>query len=577
MNMAMNLNCCWLSRLNSAANAHPWRAFAVVALLLAVWQLPGVFFGLDLCDAGFYLTFYDNIFTRPATVSYNFMYYLSGLLGGLLQMLFPAMGEVGMRLAGLAVNILTMAVTYGALHRLVTPAKALLGCALVVVAYVPSVLTLNYDLVSLLLYVTAIAAVMRGLRDNSLALLVAAGLAVGVNCFSRTPNVVGLALAAAPLLKVAYCNERPARALGLMAGFVASAAMGMAAVIGVMAALGHLQLWLGNLHDLRAIASDASASHSVGGMVMAQLKFYAQALWATVKIGAVVAVSIVSHRKITRRWLDVAVQACCLVVAAWLMWRMLPLLPVWGLCFVGCLWMAFAPRATAELKVAAWLGLFLLLAFPLGSDTGAVNNGTLIAWIAAPVAVASCCRRRLLPFVAVFVIGCGLQLAKGNIYFDGGPLWQKTAVVDSPRTAMLRTTPLRASVVNSVLAGIAPHIQPSDTLLAFGSIPLMNYLTGTCPAMGCSWPEQLSHTMLARRIDSLSVAGCRPLVLQQKFTTIGQQWGSAAESHLTAYETHNVYLDDRKLAVMRNFIARQGYRVAYSDRYFVLFVPPSRR
>ena len=104
MNMAMNLNCCWLSRLNSAVNAHLWRAFAVVALLLAVWQLPGVLFGLDLCDAGFYLTFYDNIFTRPATVSYNFMYYLSGLLGGLLQMLFPAMGVVGMRLAGLAVE-----------------------------------------------------------------------------------------------------------------------------------------------------------------------------------------------------------------------------------------------------------------------------------------------------------------------------------------------------------------------------------------------------------------------------------------------------------------------------------------
>lgn len=577
MNMAMNLNCCWLSRLNSAVNAHPWRGFAVVALLLAVGQLPAVFFGLDLCDAGFYLTFYDNIFTRPATVSYNFMYYLSGLVGGLLQMLFPAMGVVGMRFAGLAVNILTMAVAYGALYRLVMPAKALLGCALVVVAYVPSVLTLNYDLVSLLLYVTAIAAVMRGLRTNSIAWLVAAGLAVGANCFSRTPNVVGLALAAAPLLKVPYCNERPARALGLTAGFVAGAAIGMAAVIGGMAALGHLQMWLDNLHDLRAIASDASASHSVGGMVMAQLKFYAKALWATVKIGAVVAVSIVSHRKTARRWLDVAVQVCCLVAAAWLMWRMLPLLPVWGLCLVGCLWVAFAPRVAAELKVAAWLGLFLLLAFPLGSDTGAVNNGTLIAWIAAPVAVAACCRRRMLPFVAVFVIGCGLQLAKGDIYFDGGPLWQKTAVVDSSRATMLHTTPLRASVVNRALAGIAPHIQPSDTLLAFGSISLMNYLTGTCPAMGCSWPEQLSHTMLARRLDSLSVAGCRPLVLQQKFTTIGQQWGSAAESHLTAYETHNVYLDDRKLAVMRNFIARQGYRVAYSDCYFVLFVPPGRR
>ncbi len=564
-----------LQRISTSINAHPWRGFLVVAVVLAAYQMPAVFFGLDLCDAGFYLTFYDNFFTHPATVGYNFMYYLSGAAGGLLQGLVSGIGIVGMRLAGLAVVVLTMAAAYGALCRLVSPVKALLGCGLVIVAYVPAVLTLNYDLLSLLLYVVAIAAVMRGMSADRVVLMAVAGVVVGVNCFSRTPNVVGIAIGAAPLLLRAYCRERRVRALRLSAGFMAGVAVGMAIVVGLMVALGHLQLWLDNMHDLRTIASDSDASHSVAGMVMAQFRFYERALWSAAKIGTLVALAGLACRKISNRWVKMAVQACCLMVAAWLMWRMQPLLPLWAVAFAGCLWIVVASGQPAELRIAAWLGLFLMLAFPLGSDNGATNNGSLIAWVAAPVAMAVCCRRSMLPFFAVYVLVCGLQLVQDGIYFDGGSLSQKTATIDNGKTCMLHTTPQRAAVINGMLRGIGPYVHKSDTLLAFGSIPLVNYLTGTCPAMGCSWPEQMSPTMLGRRLDSLSATGRLPLILQQKFTTIGKQWGLPSERSLYTYEKHNVYLDDRKLSAVRSFVRCNGYKIAYSDRYFVLFVPPT--
>ena len=50
-----------------AVRRHPQRAATVAVLLLTLWQLPGVVFGLDLCDTGFYLTFYDHIFSAPAS------------------------------------------------------------------------------------------------------------------------------------------------------------------------------------------------------------------------------------------------------------------------------------------------------------------------------------------------------------------------------------------------------------------------------------------------------------------------------------------------------------------------------
>ena len=45
----------------------------VLLLVAAIVQLPPLLCGFELCDSGFYMTFYDNIFTHPEAVEYNFM------------------------------------------------------------------------------------------------------------------------------------------------------------------------------------------------------------------------------------------------------------------------------------------------------------------------------------------------------------------------------------------------------------------------------------------------------------------------------------------------------------------------
>lgn len=75
------------------------KAFALwLAVICIVVQIPPLFMGVELCDSGFYLTFYDNIYSHPECVEYNFMYYLSGLTGGaLLKIMHTALG---MRIVG---------------------------------------------------------------------------------------------------------------------------------------------------------------------------------------------------------------------------------------------------------------------------------------------------------------------------------------------------------------------------------------------------------------------------------------------------------------------------------------------
>ena len=92
------------SRTSAFADRHPWAAFGALAAILFIYQIPAMVCGLDMCDTGFYLTFFDNIFTRPGTVEYNFMYYASGLVGGLVRMELPGIGIVGRRVAGMVLR-----------------------------------------------------------------------------------------------------------------------------------------------------------------------------------------------------------------------------------------------------------------------------------------------------------------------------------------------------------------------------------------------------------------------------------------------------------------------------------------
>ena len=73
-------------------DGHYCKSVGWTVVLIALWQLMVATFGVDLCDSGYYLTFFENVFKAPASVEYNFMYYLSGVAGGVLDALLPSAG-----------------------------------------------------------------------------------------------------------------------------------------------------------------------------------------------------------------------------------------------------------------------------------------------------------------------------------------------------------------------------------------------------------------------------------------------------------------------------------------------------
>ena len=561
----------------SPTRRHPGRIFWPVLALLILYQMLGVFFGMDVADAGFYLTFYDNIFTHPESVQYNFMYYLSGVIGGTFQSLFPSMGMCGMRLLGVAFNTLCAVILYFALRRHVDERALTLGCALVVTSFIAPPYTFCYDLCTIVFYVLAITLLWHGMEKNRNWLVALAGVMAGLNILVRIPNVLGLSMALLPFIRYfaerRRLNIRWKTALSQTAMFIIGAILSVAIVLALMPEL-HYTCFLNVLRDLRDIAGDSSgtASHTTGQMIMTQLKFYGTELLVAAKLAVPVIVYWSAHTRLNNKWLSWAIKLAALGIFIWFIYRMHPLQPLWVMCLAGGIMVMIKHwHCHTGLAWMALLGIGMMLVMPLGSD-GAYNNGTIIAWAIAPVAALWWQHRSRIAFPLALIAVCAVRMVTGGAYFDGGPLWHKTYTIDNDQAAHIYTTKERAEVLNTMLHGIAPHVNEGSTLMAYGSTPLVNYLTHTRPYIGCSWVEQLSAPMLEKKLAQAPKAGF-PLVLQQKFNTLGAYWSEPNDRFRTDYVYQDTYRDNRKLEVLNKFLEYGKYQVIYEDSHFILYKP----
>ena len=545
-------------------------------VLLAVWQLVVSLFGIDLCDTGYYLTFFDNIFRKPEAVEYNFMYYLSGVAGGALDALLPEGGKwLAMRAMGVLCNVGVMLILAKALRRILPASAVILGFVAVVASLVQFPYTFNNDLMSALLWVAALALTFKGMTDGRWLSLLLAGLLVGVNTFTRIPNVLAVGLAVMPFIAKIHLKRSWNSCWRQCGTLLLGMAVGAVAVVGLMLALGHWEIFRQNMSDLMGVATGSSgaASHNVGDMVMEMLGFYKQCLIVGLKAFGLWWAFWAIRRYVNDFLLRTVAWIVVAAMVLFFMWHQSHIMhPLWVMCVAGLVVVIGQGR---ERAVAAWLGLFMLLVFPLGSD-GATNNGGIIAWMAAPVAALVWRRRENVIFPLAFIVVGLIQTVTVGAYFDGGPLWHKTATIDDPRASLVFTTPERARIINETLPELKRFVNEGDTMLCYGSIPMMNHLTRTVPAIGCSWPELLSAESLTRRLGkqdiiSLGDSHC-PAILRQKFNNLGPYWSEATDDYLNAYPMQDdKFLQQGKMDALTHFMDVMQYHMVWQNQWFALY------
>ncbi len=557
----------------------------VTLLLCGLLQPLAVVFGFDYCDTGFYMTFYDNIFEAPATVEYNFMYYLSGLLGGAWLSVFGWGGIVGVRLLGMLTNLLCVWLLIR-IYRGVIPAWATaIGAVIVTATCLIMPMAFYNDTLTALLLVGGVGLTVGGLNRGNLAMIAGGGALLGINLFARVPNLLDILLGALVPIHCTLSRRHDGLVSGL-AAFAGGYCIGVAAVVALMAALGHLSIYIDNVSQLlTASARDNGSTHGVGALIEAQGKGYMKCFIALVKL-SIAALVAAAARFLKWRPARVAVRLACLAYVAYMLICGNAVYPVAAVTLAALTGEIVAGRSP-RVKLYAWGALIVSLLFPLGSDGAMANNGTIVYWLGAPLAVSFCydltrrvvgvsaARRAMIAVTATVVTAMTVTVMTGGTYFDGMRLDQMTGTIDSGRARGLLTSPGRAATVNAMIEAVESHLSPGDTLLVFGSMPALNYLTATRPAIGCSWPELLDPTTLQSRLDS---APCPTAIMVQKFPTIGSRYRPPSPAFAAGTGSdNNMFHTAEKCDIINRYITLHRCRPVVDTPSFTLYLPPKKR
>ena len=226
-----------------------------LAAIIAVPLLQS-FRGLDLTDTGFVATNQRFIFTDPARVSYWFHLWLTNVVGGVIDLLFGGAGLLPMKLAAAVIFWGTAAAAFK-LFKAAMPRELLwVGVAVsMVFGFADKINIVHYNNLSTLFMALGAWLIVDGCISRRRGLLFAAGFVLGLSILARVPNGLALALILIPLIvDLAAANAshriRPDGKGVLL--YAAGAAAALAVGLSVMAALGHLHLYLASLRDLGA-------------------------------------------------------------------------------------------------------------------------------------------------------------------------------------------------------------------------------------------------------------------------------------------------------------------------------------
>lgn len=562
------------------------RAAALIAAG-AVMQLPPLFCGFELCDSGFYMTFYDNIYSHPESVGYNFMYYLSGVTGGAVA---SATGGsiLAMRVFGAICNLLCICCMWAmtGTSRRFTP--LLLTVLLVTAGAWGTPQTFYNDIMTVLLALLSLTLLVRALtRHNSCdtdteaterhirLLLLLSGAAAGLNTLTRLPNVLEI-LFAVMIPATAYIRSRR-MTLQWLSGWTSGLAAGLLAA----AACGHLPLLAATVRDLcdTAATPGSESTHGLSSLIAAQISSWLTIGRLTVKLAALAAIyritTLVCRRHAggrprTSRAVKLTAALTLYAAAAFLMLRADIMTALTAAALLGSL-MALGRQ---NLRLQAIASLMMIFILPLGSDNGIYNAGTIMLWGALATAMLMSWQTQShagTTAIALLLLGsCAAGLWRGATYFDNTPLPRMTGRIEAPAAHGIRTAPERATRINDMLDTLRRHTRPGDTLLVYGSAPMLNHLTGTVPAIGCSWPELLSAAQTERRLEAASTPP--RFVMMLRFRTLGAELGEPSEEFMRGADTPQGHFHTpAKSAVMLRYVEKKGYRLLSETPDFALY------
>ena len=547
---------------------------ASIAALIII-PLLYVMRGLDVTDTGFVATNQRLFFGHPEHVSYWFHLYLTNLIGAVYDSAFGSLGIASMKLASVAIFLLTSILIYKAYRGMIAKHIVLLIIAISSFFFFADKININhYNNLSAQFCVAICYFLYAGFFEGKKTRFIFAGFFVSIAFFTRLPNCLfGLFFFCVPIC-VAFINkERPKITLQSFILFALGVLVAGAMVVVLMRALGHTQLYIDSLRSLFETTSNTETKYGSLHIVKrsARITIFAvlRAASFLLACGAVAFAAGFIPKRVPR--LLALVSLSTILVFAFRGFGAISITA--GLSYILTMSSLFLPDdgTKARLIALSSLGSCAIFFLSVGSDTG-LDVSTYVFPFALPAMYA------ILTGLRPTVKGKSLELPKGlsvifisclvclsvasfdEVYRDHS---RHDSLATDSQIGWVLTGGPRARVLDSTIREIRQRIPEGSELLVWDSAGLIHYATNTLPWLDNPWPvlygsDTANNGLLAEMLEKKAATGNLAPVLLAKKNPRGGGWPEVSGQP--------VFLD-----IITAFLEKNEYTPVWENDGFILY------
>ncbi len=535
--------------------------------------------GIDMCDEGFCLSFYQQIYSNPESVQYNFLYYFTGIIGGIWNILFGWGGILSFRILNLLIIILTAYLTYRLTKDLISPIVFSVATFCVIFLSDYGNIVFHHNYFTAFLVSLSLLFFIPGIINNEKRGIFFGGLLIGVAIFARIVNISLLSLGF--LFVINYFYERDWKiffkdlftALG-------GCLMGILIVLGIMIIKGDLSIFFQSiLENVFAVSLKVDNTHSLTTLLRKYLVQYMYVgkfiiIYLLLLLVFRVIFNLLNH-KLTKLLLVVT------TIGFFQYFNPFSNIHFYAFLTIPLFISIYVDYKNKSFVLLNSAALIIMYTLPIGSDWGISNMGSSSVWLATFLAIGHYYRFALKKikendysfvnffgiFIFAFLMSNSIEIIN-QAYFDKGNRFDKRFGIDN-KLANVYTSQVKSSILNELLDELEKHVKPNDEMICFESLPTIHYLTQTIPYSGTPWIWVYQASNFKKQLlfkESLNEK--MPIVLRQKNQPIEGNWNTFDPRYNdTELEDEYMYKKNRVI-VMNKFLDRNNYQVIWENELF---------
>ncbi|MTE26758.1 hypothetical protein [Winogradskyella ouciana] len=569
----------------------------VTIVIIVFIQVILMFQGFDICDDGFVLTFYQQIFSNPESVEYNFLYWFSGVLGGLWHQLNEDGGIIWFRVLGIVTNTSTFILSFEILKKYMPRPFLIFSLLMVLFVNDYGFLTFYHNQITSLLTVLMVYFLSKGLLNQKYKLLIIVGFIFVLNGMTRLPNFILISLFLG-IPVYFYLENVEYKSMLKPIGFsVLGVFLGFFFVYLFLSISGQLHVMENALFTMMDVGNTEGSAHNFKSVIKAQYYNHYNIVIAFFQFAGLFLITTITLIIVKRRKYLLYLIAMFFggLLVYW--FQRNGIFSIYTLAYIGSIWTLFSKRFNTEIRIIALMAFIMLATMTLGSGGGIKNSGYMTIWLGFPLFYfvlqiivkkimssteltkqdfnaekKSLAVSKLLVYALTisFLTFKAYNISNGA-YFDSGSRLDKTFAINSKKAKYIYTTEARAKIVNNLLANLEHYVEPGDYLFAYDHIPMVHYLTSTLPYTYNPWPGIYDHYSFKKKIEKAETEIDElPIVVVQKFETI-IEFSEPIPEYMVPEKNNSILHGRKSIELMNDFLKRNYYEEVWSDNYFSIY------